>query len=119
MKRRVRRKTCEHSFAKSWWGGSEVQAYFDLFNLMPSDSEANSKKSNYAMGEVTRNISYDNGSIKIGNCNEVSNKVWEPEDKWKGDFARTYMYMVTCYSDLTWRSNGLEIYLSKFSEIYL
>lgn len=98
----------EHSFAKSWWGGSEVQAYFDLFNLMPSDSEANSKKSNYAMGEVTRNISYDNGSIKIGNCNEVSNNVWEPEDKWKGDFARTYMYMVTCYSDLTWRSNGLD-----------
>lgn len=98
----------EHSFAKSWWGGSEVQAYFDLFNLMPSDSEANSKKSNYAMGEVTRNVSYDNGSIKIGNCNEVSNKVWEPEDKWKGDFARTYMYMVTCYSDLIWRSNGLD-----------
>lgn len=98
----------EHSFAKSWWGGSEVQAYYDLFNLMPSDSEANSKKSNYAMGVVVRNVSYNNGSIKIGNCNEVNNKVWEPADEWKGDFARTYMYMVTCYSDYTWRSNGLD-----------
>lgn len=99
----------EHSFAKSWWeGGERMQAYFDLFNLMPSDSEANSKKSNYAMGEVVRNISYDNGSIKIGNSNMVSNRVWEPEDKWKGDFARTYMYMITCYSDYTWRSNGLD-----------
>lgn len=97
----------EHSFAKSWWGSTKNQAYCDIFNLMPSDSEANSKKSNYAMGEVTSQ-SWTNGSIKIGNGNEVSNKIWEPEDKWKGDFARTYMYMVTCYSDLTWRSNGLD-----------
>lgn len=43
----------EHSFAKSWWGGSQVQAYKDLFNLMPSDQKANSSKSNFAMGEVT------------------------------------------------------------------
>ncbi|MDE5561331.1 MAG: endonuclease [Bacteroidaceae bacterium] len=97
----------EHSFAKSWWGGTQVQAYFDLFNLMPSDSEANSRKSNYAMGEVV-SVSHDNGSIRIGKCREVTNNVWEPEDRWKGDFARTYMYMVTCYSDLTWRSNGLD-----------
>lgn len=97
----------EHSFAKSWWGGSQIQAYKDLFNLMPSDSKANSSKSNYAMGEVT-NASYDNGSIKVGKGNKIKNSIWEPEDKWKGDFARTYMYMVTCYSDLTWTSNGLD-----------
>lgn len=97
----------EHSFAKSWWGGTQVQAYKDLFNLMPSDQKANSAKSNYAMGEVT-NTNYDNGSIKVGKGNKISNSIWEPEDKWKGDFARTYMYMVTCYSDLTWTSNGLD-----------
>ena len=97
----------EHSFAKSWWGGTQNQAYKDIFNLMPSDSEANSKKSNYAMGEVTSQT-WTNGSIKIGTGDEVSNKIWEPADNWKGDFARTYMYMVTCYSDLTWRSNGLD-----------
>ncbi len=97
----------EHSFTKSWWGGNQNQAYKDLFNLMPSDQKANSAKGNYAMGEVISST-YDNGSIKIGTGNKVSNKIWEPEDKWKGDFARTYMYMVTCYSDLTWRSNGLD-----------
>jgi len=97
----------EHSFAKSWWGGSQVQAYKDLFNLMPSDQKANSAKSNYAMGEVTK-ASYTNGSIKVGKGNKISNSIWEPEDKWKGDFARAYMYMVTCYSDLTWTSNGLD-----------
>lgn len=97
----------EHSFAKSWWGGSQVQAYKDLFNLMPSDQKANSSKSNFAMGEVT-NATYTNGSIKVGKGTKISNSIWEPEDKWKGDFARTYMYMVTCYSDLTWTSNGLD-----------
>lgn len=98
----------EHSFAKSWWvGGESMQAYFDLFNLMPSDSEANSRKSNYAMGEVTQE-NWTNGSLKIGKGENVGNNIWEPEDKWKGDFARTYMYMVTCYADYTWRSNGLD-----------
>ena len=27
--------------------------------------------------------------------------VWEPADQWKGDFARTYFYMATCYSHMT------------------
>ena len=30
----------EHSFPKSWWGGSNNNAYKDLFNLYPSDSQA-------------------------------------------------------------------------------
>ena len=57
----------EHSFPKSWWGGSKRQAYMDLFNLMPSDAKANSSKSNYGMGVVTGTPSYDNGCIKVGN----------------------------------------------------
>lgn len=44
----------EHSFPKSWWGGTETQAYKDLFNLMPSDGTANRQKSNYGMGVVTQ-----------------------------------------------------------------
>ena len=36
----------EHSFAKSWWGGSTNNAYKDLYNLMPSESGINSDKSN-------------------------------------------------------------------------
>ena len=43
----------EHSFPKSWWGGSENEAYRDLYNLYPSDSKANSAKGNYPMGVVT------------------------------------------------------------------
>lgn len=95
----------EHSFAKSWWGGTKNQAYCDLFNLMPSDQTANSRKGNYAIGTVTSS-SWSNGSIKVGK-NEKGIQVWEPADRWKGDFARTYMYMVTCYSHLTWESAAL------------
>ena len=90
----------EHSFPKSWWGGSTTQAYKDLFNLMPSDSKANSSKGNYGMGIVT-NASYDNGCIKVGDGSEGF-KVWQPSKEWEGDFSRGYMYMATAYQDYTW-----------------
>lgn len=91
----------EHSFPKSWWGGATTQAYCDLFNLMPSDSRANSAKLNYGMGVVAKDVSYENGSIVVG-TSSGGFKVWEPDDKWKGDFARDYMYMVTAYQDYVW-----------------
>lgn len=100
----------EHSFPKSWWGGSSNNAYKDLFNLMPSESGINSDKSNYAMGKVT-NVNVNNGSTKVGTgpTSSGSKKLWEPADEWKGDFARDYFYMVTTYSNLTWTSNGLDM----------
>lgn len=90
----------EHSFPKSWWGGSENQAYKDLYNLMPSEQKINSSKSNYPMGKVT-NASTDNGCTKVGTGTN-GYKLWEPADKWKGDFARGYMYMATAYQNFTW-----------------
>lgn len=100
----------EHSFPKSWWGGSNNTAYKDLFNLMPSESLINSDKSNYAMGKVT-NVTKGNGYTKVGKGPTSSGNtwLWEPADEWKGDFARDYFYMVTAYSDLTWSSNGLDM----------
>ena len=101
----------EHSFPKSWWGGSKTpDAYQDLFNLMPSESGINSTKSNYAMGEVTSE-DRGNGFTKVGKGNAGGRNVWlwEPDDQWKGDFARDYFYMVTTYSHLTWTSNGLDM----------
>lgn len=90
----------EHSFPKSWWGGASTQAYKDLYNLMPSEEKINSSKSNYPMGEVT-NASTDNGCTKVGSGTN-GYKLWEPDDKWKGDFARDYMYMATAYQNYTW-----------------
>lgn len=90
----------EHSFPKSWWGGEKVQAYKDLYNLMPCKSQINSTKSNYPMGIV---VSGDkgNGWTKVGKGTD-GNWYWEPADPWKGDFARGYMYMATAYQDYNW-----------------
>lgn len=95
----------EHSFPKSWWGGTNNSAYKDLYNLYPSDSNANSSKSNYPMGIVETITSEEVGYDKVGRgtIDGVSGKMcWEPGDQYKGDFSRAYMYMVTCYQDLTW-----------------
>jgi endonuclease I len=98
----------EHSFPKSWWGGTTTQAYKDLYNLMPCESSINSSKSNYPMGLVT-NATVDNGCTKVGTGTN-GYMLWEPADKWKGDFARGYMYMATTYQDYTWSgTQALEI----------
>lgn len=90
----------EHSFPKSWWGGSKNQAYQDLYNLMPCEQKINSSKSNYPMGKVTT-VKTTNGCTNIG-TGEKGYSLWEPANEWKGDFARGYMYMATAYQDLTW-----------------
>ena len=96
----------EHSFPKSWWGGFENQAYKDLYNLMPCEAKINSSKSNYAMGVVT-DVTTDNGCTKVGRgpAGSRNTNLWEPADEWKGDFARNYFYMVTTYSELTWKGD--------------
>ncbi len=97
----------EHSFPKSWWGGSSNNAYKDLFNLMPSEQSINSAKSNYGMGVVT-STKTNNGCTKVGTGADGTS-LWEPADKWKGEFARGYMYMATAYQDFTWESRGLDL----------
>ncbi len=94
----------EHAFPKSWWGGSTTQAYKDIHHLMPCETKINSSKSNYCMGVVT-SVSTDNGCTRVGSGTGSGGstiKLWEPADKWKGDFARVYFYMATCYQDYTW-----------------
>lgn len=100
----------EHSFPKSWWGGSTtVGAYVDLNHLYPSEMKANTAKSNFPLGEVNRNstVKFDNGICAVGypvaGQGGGAASVFEPSDEYKGDFARTYFYMVTCYQDLTWK----------------
>ena len=97
----------EHAFPKSWWGGStDTPDYIDLNHLYPSEARANQAKSNYPLG-VVQTAKFDNGITTVGYA--VSGQgggaaqVFEPDDEYKGDFARTYFYMVTCYQNLTWK----------------
>ena len=100
----------EHSFPKSWWGGTQNEAYTDINHLYPSDGDANMKKSNSPLGIVNpAYTTFDNGVSKVGNplagYGGGSSVVFEPDDRYKGDFARTYFYMVTMYQDYTWKTN--------------
>lgn len=93
----------EHCVPKSWWGGSTTDTHYsDLFNLYPSYGEANQEKLNYPLSEVA-SVVYDNGSCKVGTSiySGYSDDAFEPADEYKGDFARTYFYMVTCYQNIT------------------
>lgn len=103
----------EHSLPKSWWSTSpeSTVAYSDIHNLYPSNSVANEAKLNYPLGVVI-SANYSNGVVKVGTSNSLqpgySGTVFEPANEYKGDFARTYMYMVTRYEEYAnnWRSIG-------------
>lgn len=97
----------EHSLPKSWWGGSTTTpAYVDMYHLYPGEAKANQAKSNYPLGEIKAGTTpkFDNGVSKVGtgvNSGGAS-YVFEPANEYKGDFARTYFYMVTCYQNMNW-----------------
>lgn len=102
----------EHSVPKSWWkknGDVEyTPAYSDLWNLYPSNGAANQAKSNYPFGPTER-TTFDNGVSKIGypqaGYGGGASRVFEPDDEYKGDFARTIFYMACIYDDLPWVIN--------------
>jgi endonuclease I len=92
----------EHSFPKSWFN-DETPMYTDLFHLYPTDIVVNSQRSNYPFGVCAGGTYLVNGNLrgkgKLGTSTYpgYNGKVFEPDDEYKGDFARTYFYMVTCY----------------------
>ncbi len=102
----------EHSFPKSWWGGGEYMAYRDLHHLFPSDGTTNMSKSNNPLGIVEGIPTTDNGVSKVGRASYLGyqGNVFEPDDEYKGDFARAYLYVATIYQDLThlWKSPMLD-----------
>ena len=95
----------EHSFPKSWFGGEEYPMYTDLMMIIPTDGYVNQRRSNYPYGVCANGITYSTDSLgvtmlgKLGTStyNGYTAKVFEPDDEYKGDFARIYFYMVTCY----------------------
>ena len=91
----------EHSFPKSWFNDA-TPMYTDLVHLVPTDGYVNNRRSNYPFGE-TKGETYksNNGFSKLGSCTYpgYSGTVFEPNDEYKGDFARIYFYMATAYED--------------------
>ena len=87
----------EHSVPNSWWGASQDTMYSDLYHVYPVDGWVNNQRGNYPFGDCANGTACGTG--KIGTCTHsgYSGTVFEVADEYKGDFARSYFYMVVRY----------------------
>ncbi len=100
----------EHSLPKSWFN-EKTPAYYDLGHIVPTDGKVNGMRSNNVFGECASGYATW-GTGKLGKAKAVTTTnvkgsstitttftgtAFEPADKYKGDFARMYMYMVIRY----------------------
>ena len=97
----------EHTVPQSWGAPKS-----DIVHVVPTDGYVNNRRGNYPFGEVGT-ISYqsNNGYSKLGSCKTsgYSGTVFEPNDEVKGDIARIYFYMATCYENTitNWSGGGV------------
>lgn len=99
----------EHTTPASWFSDASPM-YSDLFNVYPTDGWVNNKRGNLPYGVVGAATYTSNNGSKVGSSgfSGYSGTVFEPIDEYKGDFARTVMYMATRYADniATWITNN-------------
>lgn len=114
----------EHSVPQSWFDGKEgTEPYSDLFHVYPTDGFVNNKRSNYPFGKVkTVTWQSHDGFSKLGTSatEGYSGTVFEPNDMYKGDFARSYFYMATCHQnvDFTKSPEGAKVFESGDNKAY-
>ncbi len=101
----------EHSVPNSWWGGGSENTdtmYSDLFHIYPVDGWVNAERGNYPFGDCASGS--PRGTGKLGRCTHsgYTGTVFEVADEYKGDFARSYFYMVVRYMDRvgSWTQNN-------------
>ena len=101
----------EHLVPQSWFNKNDPMRC-DAFHVVPTDAKINNMRSDYPFGEVETITDYSNNYY----CKKGTSKrsgytgtVFEPGDDVKGDIARAYFYMVTCYQDKisSWASNNV------------
>ncbi len=103
----------EHSFPNSWFSPTSSTGNFpgaDMMHLYPTDQDVNSLRSNYPYGVVATPTTTTLNGSKLGSSAITfpgySGPVFEPIDAYKGDLARSTLYMVTRYQaeQPTWES---------------
>ncbi len=85
----------EHSVPQSWFSKASPMKS-DAFHVYPTDGKVNGQRSNFPYGECEGGtVLPSNGSVKaLGRLGTstypgYSGKVFEPDDEYKGDCART------------------------------
>lgn len=116
----------EHSLPKSWFNDA-TPAYYDMGHIVPTDGKTNGMRSNYVFGECANGYkTWGTGKLGSAKAVETTNvkgsstitttftgTAFEPADKYKGDFARMYMYMIVRYkygnsNSITFTESGTE-----------
>ena len=108
----------EHLVCQSWLGSGPMVS--DLFNVYPTDARINNLRSNYPYGVVSGSFSGfskdpdHHGLGKLGTSTTANiGTCYEPDDNYKGDFARSFFYMVARYRSNTLNSgNGAKMFTS-------
>ena len=135
----------EHTVPQSWFNKQDPMVA-DAFHIYPTDAKANNNRSSFLYGEFSgKGTSYStnkcsesgkkgtsewkagttsytyNGQTYVASTT-YSSTVYEPDDEYKGDLARSYFYMATRYSDVCsgWSggafgsdNNGLKAYTAE------
>ncbi len=95
----------EHLFPKSWFGDADPMVT-DLFHIFPTDGWVNNKRGNLPFGETSAPKWTSLNGSKVGPCSwpGYASDIFEPIDEYKGDLARTMMYMAVRYynEDRNW-----------------
>lgn len=100
----------EHQFPQSWFGGSVLPMYSDLWVVYPTDSKVNSARGNVPYGVVGSATFTSLNGCKLGASVTpgYGGTVFEPIDGYKGDLARSQFYVATRYftEDTGWPGGG-------------
>lgn len=90
----------EHVVPQSWFNKKSPMKS-DAFHVYPTDGKVNGLRNNYPHGETNASPIGGKALGKRGSSSVsgYSGTVYEPDDEYKGDIARTYFYFVTCYED--------------------
>lgn len=106
----------EHVVCQSWLGSGPMVS--DMFNVYPTDARINNLRSNFPYGQVSSFSGFSkdpdkHGLGKLGASVAGIGTVYQPDDRYKGDFARTFFYMVARYRDNILNSgNGSQMFTS-------
>jgi endonuclease I len=104
----------EHTWPKEYFGGDAQSAspmYSDLHHLFATDGWVNNKHAAFPFGKVTSSAPYTSSNgTKLGTGNTYpgyTDKLFEPINEYKGDFARAYFYFSVRYmgeEDALWQN---------------
>lgn len=113
----------EHSVPKSWFNEASP-LYSDAFHLYPTNCYVNSYRGNEPFGECADGTKCTTNGVNArgrkgtstfsdgGTSYASVGTVYEPDDEFKGDLARTYFYMVTCYMNnrFNYADGGIDMF---------